>query len=175
MSADSLEATEAECAEGRTAPRVSLSDIERVTFLTGAQADAASLDVEVSPTRFNPLGQRVPHPSLDVMTICLVALVCALSVYSLAKGNAPGGNPCLLIGEDGDCVGGVRRTSPLYQIVCLQAVLLFGLLAGFGVVRAFPVSQIFNRRWAAISAASMILGGLFLVAGITGKVWLFGI
>ncbi len=78
MSTDSLEATEAECAEGRTAPRVSLSDIEqnieRVTFLTGAQADAASLDVEVSPTRSNPLGQRVPHPSLDVLTICLIVM-----------------------------------------------------------------------------------------------------
>jgi hypothetical protein len=92
-----------------------------------------------------------------------------------AQGDTPSGNPCLLIGEDGHCVGGVRRTSLLYQVVCLQAVLLLGLLAGFGAFRAFPISKPFDLRWFAICAASAIAGQFFLVAGITGKVWLFGI
>lgn len=92
-----------------------------------------------------------------------------------AQSYTPSGNPCLLKGEDGHCVGGVRRTSLLYKVVCIQAVLFLGILAGFGVYRSFPVSKPFDLRWLAISAASAVAGQIFLIASITGKVWLFGI
>ena len=92
-----------------------------------------------------------------------------------SKGGSPSGNSCLLVGGDRRCVGGVRRTSLLYQIICLQAVLLFGLLAGYGTTRAIPAGKQVDLRWLAISAASAIIGALFLFGGVTGKVWLFGI
>lgn len=92
-----------------------------------------------------------------------------------AKERSPSGNPCLLVGEDGHCVGGVRRTSLLYQIVCSQAVLLFGLLAGYSATRAFPAPKVRDLRWQAIGTASAVIGLLFLVGGISGKLWLFGI
>jgi hypothetical protein len=85
------------------------------------------------------------------------------------------GNPCLLVGRNGHCVGGVRRTSLMYKIVCAQAMLLFGFSASFALYRAFPQGKRVNRAWAALAAAWVVLGVLFLVSGITGKLWLFGI
>lgn len=89
--------------------------------------------------------------------------------------GAPRANPCLLVSEDGTCVGGIRRTSLLYKIVTGQAVLLFGFLAGFGATRAFPIGKAANYQWITIIAASAVASMLFLIANITGKLWLFGI
>ena len=60
---NTLEQTEAECAEGRTAPRVSLDDIK------------ANISAQYSMTASAAIGPDVPgHPSLDLLTICLVVL-----------------------------------------------------------------------------------------------------
>lgn len=60
---NSLEATEAECALGRTAPRVSLDDIK------------ANIASQYTFTGTGAIGADVPgHPSLDVLTICLIVL-----------------------------------------------------------------------------------------------------
>lgn len=92
------------------------------------------------------------------------------------QSHAPRSNSCLLVGEDGDCVGGVRSTSLLYQIICLEAVLLFGLLTGYSLTRAFPsFNEPVNFAWLAACTASYVTGMFFLIAGITGNVWLFGI
>lgn len=71
MDSAALTATEAECAQGRAAPRVSLDDIKaniiRVFYLTGGEA-AQIFD---SRTRRNgPLDPDVA--SLAVLTICIV-------------------------------------------------------------------------------------------------------
>ena len=66
MQTDGLIATEAECAKGRTAPRVSLADIEAniaaIYFQTGAEIAHAT---------------DCPRPaltSLNVLTVCLLVL-----------------------------------------------------------------------------------------------------
>lgn len=63
METEGLKATEAECAEGRTAPRVSLADIEaniaEKHFLLGIQAAAAG-------------GNTSAYHSLDTLTLCLL-------------------------------------------------------------------------------------------------------
>ncbi len=59
----SLEQSEAECAAGRTAPRVSLNDIK------------ANIASEYTMTGSVAVGPDVPgHPSLDVLTLCIVVL-----------------------------------------------------------------------------------------------------
>jgi hypothetical protein len=58
---EGLLATERECAEGRTAPRVSLADIE------------ANIAAEYSFTASQAIGPGVPgHPSLDLLTIVIL-------------------------------------------------------------------------------------------------------
>lgn len=64
MESKSLETTEAECAEGRTAPRVSLSDIKK-KIASEYYYNAGSLAQSFG---------HPEHPSLDVLTICLVVL-----------------------------------------------------------------------------------------------------
>lgn len=64
MNSASLEATEAECAEGRTAPRVSLSDIKK-KIASEYYYNAGSLAQAFG---------HPEHPSLEVLTICLVVL-----------------------------------------------------------------------------------------------------
>ena len=91
------------------------------------------------------------------------------------KSSPPSGNPCLLVGINGRFVGGIRSTSLLYQIICLQSVLFFGFIAGLGATKAFPVRKRCDYGWLAIASASGITGLLFLVTGITGKIWLLGI
>jgi hypothetical protein len=73
------------------------------------------------------------------------------------------------------CLSGIRSTSLLYQVVCLQAVLLLSLLAGYSTTRAFSVGKLVDLRWLAIVSASAVADLFFLVTGITGEVWLFGI
>lgn len=70
MNTDGLQATEAECAAGRTAPRVSLDDIKAnitcTAFITGDRLVAYA---EASGTSGGVLS-----PSLNVLTICLLVL-----------------------------------------------------------------------------------------------------
>jgi hypothetical protein len=65
MKTEGLQATEAECAEGRTAPRVSLADIEaniaETHYVLGAQA-------------VNAIGGVSEYAGLDTLTIALVVL-----------------------------------------------------------------------------------------------------
>lgn len=64
MDTDGLNATEAECAAGRTAPRVSLDDIK---------ANIAS-EMFVVGGDIAEICEAPKHPSLDVLTICLLVL-----------------------------------------------------------------------------------------------------
>jgi hypothetical protein len=65
VTSESLRSTEAECAEGRTAPRVSLDDIEaniaEKHFVLGIQAVSAA-------------GGCSFYASLDTLTLCLIVL-----------------------------------------------------------------------------------------------------
>ena len=74
----SLESTEAECAAKAVAPRVSLKDITRaidcVYHATGAQA----------------IGDSTPqHPSLDVLSICLVVMTNGFIVIGKSAPASP--------------------------------------------------------------------------------------
>lgn len=60
-----LAATEAECAAGRTAPRVSLSDIEDNIVQRDVFNAAAAVEALLHPSN---------HPSLGLLTICLLVL-----------------------------------------------------------------------------------------------------
>lgn len=76
MKSEALEKTEAECAEGRTAPRVSLSDIEaailyQVSF-TGTDAIEA-MQGPYPPSFTGNVLQDIPD-SLDVLTIHLLVM-----------------------------------------------------------------------------------------------------
>ncbi len=84
-------------------------------------------------------------------------------------------NNCLLVGEDGRCFGGLRRTSLLYKIISLQAVFFFGFFTAYSAFLAFPPGKRVNRLWLAVVPASAIIGCLALVASVTSKIWLFGI
>ncbi len=65
---DSLLASERECAEGRTAPRVSLLDIEaNIAFTHSFTAGEAS-------RALTGLEEGEAHPALELLTICLVVL-----------------------------------------------------------------------------------------------------
>jgi hypothetical protein len=73
-----LEATEAECAQGRMAPRVSLTDIESAIVarydLTGASA----------------IGAECPaHESLDVLSICIVVMRNGFTLIGKAAPASP--------------------------------------------------------------------------------------
>jgi hypothetical protein len=92
-----------------------------------------------------------------------------------SEDRSPSGNPCLLIGRDGACVGGVRRASGLYEIVSGFSMLLLCIVASISLGLAFPIGKRPKLGWLALSATSLIGSGLFLVAAITGEVWLFGI
>ena len=64
MKTEGLQATEAECAAGRTAPRVSLSDIE-ANILTSTYFRGADV---FDPETAAAVG------SLDVLTVCIIVL-----------------------------------------------------------------------------------------------------
>lgn len=67
---NSLQATEAECAAGRTAPRVSLGDIEN-SIICVAYIDGRRL---VDNAEATGTSAGVLSPSLDVLTICVLVL-----------------------------------------------------------------------------------------------------
>lgn len=72
ITTDSLQATEAECAAGRTAPRVSLSDIEaNIAHTIGFTAAAISA---LSDSLLRGTLLRDTPPSHDVLTIVIVTL-----------------------------------------------------------------------------------------------------
>lgn len=70
MKSEALEATEAECAEGRTAPRVSLSDIENAIlyelYATGAEIGGGFLE---GTKHHEPFVEMTAH-----LTVCLLVL-----------------------------------------------------------------------------------------------------
>lgn len=72
MLSESLKATEAECAEGRTAPRVSLADIEaniiHEYYINGGEAVRAIRWVDDSTL----VRVHETLASLDLLTICLL-------------------------------------------------------------------------------------------------------
>lgn len=74
MKSEALEKTEAECAEGRTAPRVSLDDIKnKIThelYFTGLQA------YEAAASHAGQHGGAIPAfpESLAVLTVCIVVM-----------------------------------------------------------------------------------------------------
>lgn len=68
MESQSLQATERECAEGRTAPRVSLPDLQANIICT-AYIDGRRL---VDHAEASGTSAGVLSPSLDVLTICLL-------------------------------------------------------------------------------------------------------
>lgn len=79
MLSESLKATEAECAEGRTAPRVSLADIEanisyRYWFTAGAALAKLGMAEEANtghPFYHGNDAGSAPE-SLDLLTLCLL-------------------------------------------------------------------------------------------------------
>jgi hypothetical protein len=78
----SLEATEAECAAGRTAPRVSLQDIENAIiakyFFTAGEAIAAI-----------PLAATAPTKPLDLLTISIVQMKNGFTVIGKSAPASP--------------------------------------------------------------------------------------
>lgn len=72
MTTASLQASEAECADGRTAPRVSLADIEaNVAFKATFVAGAAVAFLDDGPGMVEATPGAIPD-TLDVLTICLL-------------------------------------------------------------------------------------------------------
>jgi hypothetical protein len=76
-----LEATEAECAAGRTAPRVSLADIDAAIRhrydITGADA--------VRPDD----GVRITQPSLQILSICILVMRNGFTIIGKAAPASP--------------------------------------------------------------------------------------
>lgn len=75
METESLKATEAECAEGRTAPRVSLADLEAnistLAYFTAGDAVTYLFLPEIDKLVLEE-DDRDNLQSLDVLTICLL-------------------------------------------------------------------------------------------------------
>jgi hypothetical protein len=78
------------------------------------------------------------------------------------------------VGKKGRCLRGIRRTSLLYKVVSLEAVLFSGLFAGFAVTKGCPVEERPDGRWIAGAIAGVVLGPYILLAGITGELRLIG-
>lgn len=111
MTTDSLAATEAECAVGRTAPRVSLGDIEgnieRTIFINGGEA-ATVFDPYTA--RNGPLDDAIK--SVAVLTICLIVLRNGFTVIGKAA-PASAGNFDRSLGEKLAYEDAVRQIWPL--------------------------------------------------------------
>ena len=89
MRTESLKATEAECAEGRTAPRVSLADIEAnistLAYFTAGDAVTYLFLPEIDKLVLEE-DDRDNLQSLDVLTICLLV---TRNGFTLIGKNAP--------------------------------------------------------------------------------------
>jgi hypothetical protein len=92
-----------------------------------------------------------------------------------ARTKSPSGNPCLVEDERSLCVGGIRRTSSLYEAVSGFAMLFCCVGAGVALPFAFMPGKPFKPIWLAVSAAGLIFCGLFARAAIIGDVWLLGL
>ena len=92
-----------------------------------------------------------------------------------AKASAPSGNPCLLVGGDGACVGGVRLASRLYEAVSGFAMLLFGFLASLFLAMGVPTGERIKARWIAAAATCLVCAVYFLIAAISAELWVFGL
>jgi hypothetical protein len=58
-----------------------------------------------------------------------------------SEGKPKDGEQGLKVRKEGTRLGGVRRTSLLYKIVYLEAMLFTGILAGYSVTRVFPARK----------------------------------
>lgn len=89
METESLKATEAECAEGRTAPRVSLADIEAnistLAYFTAGDAVTYLFLPEIDKLVLEE-DDRDNLQSLDVLTICLLV---TRNGFTIIGKNAP--------------------------------------------------------------------------------------
>lgn len=85
MKSESLEKTEAECAEGRTAPRVKLSDIaDSIDYIAYATAD--KLLPEVTETGS---GADRAHKPLSLLTLAIVVLKNGFTIVGKAAPASP--------------------------------------------------------------------------------------
>ena len=89
--------------------------------------------------------------------------------------RAPSLNTCLGGSVGGACLSGYRRTSVLYEVVSGFAMLFLGFCAGIGFALSQSDGKRMDLRWLAAGTASAIGSGLFAVAAVTGKLWLFGL
>lgn len=78
MKSESLEKTEAECAEGRTAPRVSLGDIK----------NAIASEHYVNGSKAVGIAGSDPHP-LDVLTICVMVMKNGFTIIGKSAPASP--------------------------------------------------------------------------------------
>lgn len=89
METESLKATEAECAEGRTAPRVSLADLEAnistLAYFTAGDAVTYLFLPEIDKLVLEK-DDRDNRQSLDVLTVCLLV---TRNGFTIIGKNAP--------------------------------------------------------------------------------------
>ena len=89
--------------------------------------------------------------------------------------RAPCFDACLDGSVNSAALTGYRRTSVLYEIVSGFAMLFLCLCAGISLGLSLRQREQVDFRWLATSAACAVGSGLFLIAAITGKIWLFGL
>jgi len=88
------------------------------------------------------------------------------------KDQANEGDAALSVGEPSHGFGGVRRTSLLDEIICLQAIIFGGFGAAIAFVRGFPPHKPFKPLWIAAGAAGTVACVSFLRPLVTGWIWL---
>lgn len=121
----SLESTEAECAAGRTAPRVSLDDIK---------ANIAAMTTFRGGDAFDP-DQAAAHPSLNVLTICILVLRNGFTIIGKSA-PASADNFHAALGEKLAYEDAVRQVWPLMGYELRQR--LYFDAANSALRKAFP-------------------------------------
>lgn len=91
------------------------------------------------------------------------------------KTGPNGGNPCLIEGVDGLCVGGVRTASSLYVGVSILLIFVCGPLASLSLCLSCWPGKAFDLRWAAMSLGFALMSAYGVYCAGTCKGYLFGI
>ena len=81
-------------------------------------------------------------------------------------------NSRLVIRQPNYSFGGVRRTSLLDEIICLQAMLFCGFGAGLAYAVGIPPGKPIKPLWIALGATGTIVGVLVLKVLLSGYIWL---
>jgi hypothetical protein len=78
----------------------------------------------------------------------------------------------LLVRQKDDLFGGVRRTSLLDEVICIQAMLfsIFGASLAFSL--GIPPGEPSKPLWLALGTAGAIVGVLFRKVLVSGWIWL---